>query len=62
MSGWLLDIVARIVGAILPVLSEEFREFLEKTVKELEKKADATPSSFDNMLVDMLKTILDLNG
>ena len=56
-----ITVAAKIFGKMLPILSEEFKEVIEKQVGDWEEKAEATDNPWDDMFVAMLKEILGID-
>ena len=48
-----------VVKKATPFIVDKAGEFLREAIDDLEKKADATPNPYDNVLVDLLKAILN---
>lgn len=57
MPQWLITILTVIVQAILKRVSPLIREEVEDFLRELERRAKTTPNVFDDMFVDLLKTV-----
>ena len=53
-------ILVRLLGAILKRVTPSLRDALIETIKTLEAKANATPNTWDNYLVDTLKALLGI--
>jgi len=47
-----------IIKDVLKALSKEMREYITEKIPEMEKKAKASKNPYDDMLVELLKTIL----
>lgn len=58
MNQWLLRLIGLIVGSASP----ELRAMLTEWVNRLEDAAKATPNPFDDVLVGLLKIVLNING
>ena len=54
MNKWLYRLIALVVSVISPEIRKGGMELLN----ELEKKAKATPNPWDDIFVDMLKSIM----
>ena len=57
--GILTTIGVKIVGTVVKKASPEIRKEILKYVKQLEVKAKATPNKWDDVLIVLLKTVLD---
>lgn len=55
-----INIAAKIFGAMLPILSKEFHDLIEKQVSEWAIKAEETENPWDDMFVAALKEILGI--
>lgn len=62
MPTWVIVVFVAIFGAIIKEVSPTIREAIEKFLIDLEKRAKATPNVFDDMLVDLLKRVLAVDG
>lgn len=60
MQEKLLQIVVKMLPFILSQLSEPLKELLGEVVANLEKKAKETDNKIDDVLVDFLKSILNV--
>lgn len=56
MNEWLLRLISLIVGSASP----ELRAMIKEWVLELEKRAKATPNPFDDVLVGLIKVVLNI--
>lgn len=56
MGEWILRMIILVVGAASP----EIRENVKEWVLDLEQKAKATPNPMDDILVGLLKTLLNI--
>jgi hypothetical protein len=55
-----MEIAVRILGALLPLLSDEIRELVEESVLKLYEKAQATPNPWDDFMVGVLAKMLGI--
>ena len=60
MPKWLMALLIAIIQAIIKRASKEIREALPGWLDELEEKANQTPNTVDNTLVDFLREIFGL--
>ncbi len=58
MPKWLIGLLIAIFGAILKRCSPIVNDAIDDMLNTLQKKADSTPNTVDNMLVDFLRDIL----
>lgn len=58
MPKWLLGLLVAIFAAILKRCTPMVNEAIDDMLDTLQKKADQTPNTVDNMLVDFLRDIL----
>lgn len=56
MESWILRMIILVVGAASP----EIRENVKTWVADLAEKAKATPNPMDDILVGLLKTLLNI--
>ncbi|GAH91788.1 unnamed protein product [marine sediment metagenome] len=56
MNEWILRMITLVVGAASP----EIRESITELVNGLAEKAKATPNPIDDVLVGLLKVILNI--
>jgi len=56
MNEWILRLITLIVGAASP----ELRTMIKEWVLELDKRAKETPNPFDDVLVGLIKIVLDI--
>lgn len=56
MNEWLLRIITLVVGSASPQLRALIRDW----VKDLESRAKETPNPFDDVLVGLIKIVLDV--
>lgn len=57
MNEWILRLISLIVGSASP----ELRKLIKEWVLELEKRAKETPNPFDDVLVGLIKIVLNVN-
>lgn len=57
MNEWILRLITLIVGAASP----ELRQLVKEWVIELDKRAKETPNPFDDVLVGLIKIVLNVN-
>jgi len=55
-----LDIIIRLITYIIKNMSGELRTVIVKAVLEWEKIAEGTPNQIDNVLILLLKVILEI--
>lgn len=55
-----LDIIIRLITYIIKNMSSELRTVIVKAVLEWEKIAERTPNPIDNVLILLLKVILEI--
>lgn len=58
MKGWLIELLAVVLGGLLKVVSPVFRDEMKNALDRLEAKAKETPNPFDDMFVATLKEVL----
>ena len=56
MNEWILRLITLVVTSASP----ELREMINKWVADLEEKAKATPNPFDDVLVGLIKVVLNI--
>ena len=56
MNEWILRLITLIVGSASP----ELRQLIKEWVLELEKRAKETPNPFDDVLVGLIKIVLNI--
>jgi len=56
MNEWLLRIMVLVVGSASP----DLRKMIKEWVTELEIKAKDTPNPFDDVLVGLIKVVLNI--
>lgn len=56
MNEWILRMITLIVGAASP----EIRESVKELIARLDEKAKATPNPIDDVLVGLLKVVLNV--
>lgn len=61
MPNWLITILTVLVQAILKRCTPMIVEKVEDFLLELEKRAKETPNVFDDMFVDLLKTVFKVD-
>jgi len=54
MEKW----IARLLGLVVPVASPEIRNTLNELLDRLEQQAKETPNPWDDVLADMLNSVL----
>jgi hypothetical protein len=59
-SFW-VNLAAKIVGAILSLVTPEIKQLLADLLNNLYKKAVATPNPWDDKLVELLAEIVGVN-
>lgn len=57
MNEWILRLITLIVGSASPAL----RELIKTWVIELEQRAKETPNPFDDVLVGLIKIVLNVD-
>ena len=57
MNEWILRLITLIVGSASP----ELRKLIKEWVTELELRAKETPNPFDDVLVGLIKIVLNVN-
>lgn len=57
---WIIELVVKVLGLILPVITPSLREMLEKFLKEFYAKAKETPNPWDDFLAKFLMRILGI--
>lgn len=57
---WIIELVAKILGLILPVVTPELRRLLEKFLLDFYAKAKETPNPWDDFLAKFLLRILGI--
>lgn len=57
MNEWIL----RLIEIVLKSASPELRQFIIDWVKEIEAKAKETPNPWDDVLVGLIKVLLNVN-
>ena len=62
MPSWLITVFVRILSDIAQRISPEMRKVLAGFVSRLEEAAKKTPNPVDDILVDVLKSLLDFNS
>ncbi len=55
-------VIDKLLKMVVEYLSPEFRRMLVDWILDLEKKAEETPSPYDNILVYLLKRLLAIDG
>ena len=55
-----ISLILMIVRQLLKVISPELKKGLNAIIKILEEDADKTPNPWDNILVGLLKALLDV--
>lgn len=55
------DILVNLFLKILPYISDSLREVIKNLLDRLEAEADKTDTVADNILVDLLRTLFDLD-
>lgn len=58
MNEWILRMISVVIAAATP----EILESLDRLVRELDEKAKATPNPIDDVLVGLLKAILNIKN
>lgn len=58
MNEWILRLITLVVGSASP----ELRNIIKEWVTELEKRAKATPNPFDDVLVGLIKVVLNIKN
>ena len=58
MNEWILRLITLIVGSASP----ELRQLIKEWVLELEKRAKETPNPFDDVLVGLIKIVLNIKN
>lgn len=56
----ILEIVKKLISALLPIMSEEIRKLLIATMNELYVKAKETENPWDDFVVRLICDILDI--
>ncbi|MEM5867461.1 MAG: hypothetical protein QXG39_06045 [Candidatus Aenigmatarchaeota archaeon] len=56
----ILEIVKKLISAVLPIMSEEIRKLLISTMNELYVKAKETENPWDDFVVKLICDILDI--
>lgn len=56
----LIPFLLSLLGTVVDGVSPELREILESSIHSLEKRAKSTPNRFDDILVNMLKSLLGM--
>lgn len=54
------DLIMRLIGLVLTVMTPELRTELLQFVANLEAQAKGTPNPWDDMFVAVLKTVLNI--
>ena len=57
---WIIELVVKVLGLILPVMTPSIRTALEKFLKELYAKAKESPNPWDDFVVKFLMRILGI--
>ncbi len=58
MNEWILRLITLVVGSASP----ELRKIIKEWVLELEKRAKETPNPFDDVLVGLIKIVLNVKN
>ncbi len=59
MAKFKLSFLIKILSILITNISPELKEQISETIKKLEAKAKATVNPFDDLVVELLKAILD---
>ena len=62
LNNLILSLIIKILPIIISNISPALRETVKQIVLELEKKAKTTQNPFDDMLVELLKVILNIDN
>ena len=55
-----IQIGARVFGVLVNALTPELRTLITDAVKDWEVRAEETPNPWDDMFVDVLKSVLNI--
>ena len=58
MAGINLNIISKLIQAVLTSISPDIKDALKETILKLETKAKSTKNPFDDLLVELLKLVL----
>jgi len=58
MNEWILRLITLVVNSASP----ELRKIIKEWVLELEKRAKETPNPFDDVLVGLIKIVLNIKN
>jgi len=50
----------KVLEMIIPVISPELKKEMDEGIKRLEAQANKTPNKFDDILVGLIKTLLNV--
>jgi len=50
----------KVLMTMLPVISPELKDAMTEGIKKLEEQAHKTPNKFDDILIDLLKTLFSI--
>lgn len=56
----LSSLLTSVVSSVIKGISPEIREFLKDAVDELKVKASKTPNPYDDLMVELLSTLLGM--
>lgn len=56
-----IGFIARLLGALLPVISPEIKKLFEDSLRELYKRALATPNPIDDVFAKALCDLMGVN-
>jgi hypothetical protein len=57
---WIIELVLKVLGTILPVITPSIREMLEKFLLDFYAKAKETPNPWDDFLAKFLMRMLGI--
>jgi hypothetical protein len=57
---WIIELVLKVLGTILPVVTPSIREMLEKFLNDFYAKAKETPNPWDDFLAKFLMRMLGM--